>query len=134
MNGTSLVSLAATVLVALALAIAVTRPELRLAAGSQGRLLIVLDSSWSMRAQTPEGDTRWQRAVAGARALALSAGSEVAVATTADGLVEGPTSDSALIATAFDRLEPAGGEGQAWPRVDGVDARRALAVLESETA
>jgi hypothetical protein len=27
-----------------------------------------------------------------------------------------------LIATAFDRLEPAGGEGQAWPRVDGVDA------------
>jgi hypothetical protein len=116
------VSLVATVLVALALAMAVTRPEPRLAAGSKGRLLIVLDSSWSMRARTPEGDTRWQRAVAGARALALSAGSDVAVATTADGLVEGPTSDSALIATAFDRLEPAGGEGQAWPRVDGVDA------------
>jgi hypothetical protein len=115
------VSLAATVLVALALAIAVTRPEPRLAPGSQGRLLIVLDSSWSMRARTPEGDTRWQRAIAGARALALSAGSDVAVATTADGLVEGPTSDSALIATVFDRLEPAGGEGQAWPRVDGVD-------------
>ena len=116
------VSLAATVFIALALAMAVTRPEPRLAAGSKGRLLIVLDSSWSMRARTPEGDTRWQRAVAGARALALSAGSDVAVATTADGLIEGPTSDSALIATAFDRLEPAGGEGQAWPRVDGVDA------------
>jgi hypothetical protein len=114
--------LAATVLVAVALAMAVTRPEPRLAAGSRGRLLIVLDSSWSMRARTPEGDTRWQRAIAGARALALSSGSDVAVATTADGLVEGPTSDSALIATAFDRLEPAGGEGQGWPRVDGVDA------------
>jgi hypothetical protein len=116
------VSLAATVLIASALALAVTRPGPRAPAGSQGRLLIVLDSSWSMRAQTPEGDTRWARAVAGARALAMSAGSDVAIATTADGLIEGPTSDSALIATAFDRLQPAGGEGQAWPRVDGVDA------------
>ena len=116
------VSLAATVLVALALALAVTRPGPRAAAGSLGRILIVLDSSWSMRARTPEGDTRWQRAVAGARSLALAAGSDVAIATTADGLVEGPTSDTALIATAFDRLEPAGGEEQAWPRVDGVDA------------
>ena len=116
------VSLAATVVVALALALAVARPGPRAAAGSQGRLLIVLDSSWSMRARTPEGDTRWQRAVAGARSLALSAGSDVAIATTADGLVEGPTSDTALIATAFDRLDPSGGEGQAWPRVDGVDA------------
>jgi hypothetical protein len=116
------VSLAATVVIALALALAVTRPGPRSATGSRGRLLIVLDSSWSMRARTPEGDTRWERAVAGARALALSAGSDVAIGTTADGLVEGPSSDTALISTAFDRLEPAGGEGQAWPRVDGVDA------------
>ncbi len=117
-----LVSLAATVLVALALALAVTRPGPRAAAGSRGRLLIVLDASWSMRARTPEGDTRWERAIAGARALALSAGSEVAVATTADGLVEGPTTDTALLSTAFDRLEPSGGEGLVWPRVDGVEA------------
>lgn len=116
------VSLAATLLVALALALAVTRPGPRAAAGSRGRLLIVLDASWSMRARTPEGDTRWERAVAGARALALSAGSDVAIATTADGLVEGPTADTALVAAALDRLQPSGGEGQAWPRIDGVDA------------
>jgi hypothetical protein len=114
------VSLAATLLLALALALAVTRPGPRAAPGSGARLLIVLDASWSMRARTPEGDTRWARAIAGARALALSAGSEVAVATTADGLVEGPTSDTALLSTAFDRLEPAGGEGLIWPKVDGV--------------
>jgi hypothetical protein len=116
------VSLAATLLVAVLLAFAVTRPGPRAAAGTSGRLLIVLDASWSMRARTPEGDTRWERAVAGARALALSAAAEVALATTADGLVEGPTSDTALLSTAFDRLEPAGGEGLVWPKVDGVEA------------
>ena len=44
------VSLVATALVALALALAVTRPGPRVTAASRGRLLIVLDSSWSMRA------------------------------------------------------------------------------------
>jgi hypothetical protein len=34
-----------------------------------------------------------------------------------DGLVEGPTSDTALIETAIDRLRPSGGDSAAWPRV-----------------
>src|SRR5690606_31311622 len=106
------VSLAVTVLVAVALALALARPGPRAqAADGSGRILIVLDASWSMRARTPEGDTRWERAVAAARALALSSGVEVAIATTADGLIEGPTADAALITTAFERLEPAGGDG-----------------------
>ena len=58
-----------------------------------------------------------------ARALAASSGGqEVALATTADGLVEGPTTDLALIETAIDRLAPSGGEGTAWPRVVGTEA------------
>src|SRR5260221_7612499 len=60
------VSLVVTVLVALALALAVSRPSRGLgvgaAAASRGRLLIVMDSSWSMLAQTPSGETRWARA------------------------------------------------------------------------
>jgi hypothetical protein len=116
------VSLVVTVVVALALALAVGRPGPRAPTGSVGRLLIVLDSSWSMRGETRAGGTRWEHAVAFARALAQSTAGEVALATTADGLVEGPTSDSALIATALDRLEPAGGEGLAWPRVENVGA------------
>ncbi len=116
------VSLAATVLVAVALALAVTRPGPRLSAASRGRTLIVVDSSWSMLAQTSRG-TRWDRALRQARALAAaSGGQEVALATTADGLVEGPTNDLALIETAIDRLAPSGGEGSAWPRVAGTDA------------
>jgi hypothetical protein len=56
------VSLVATVLIALALALAVTRPGPRRGPTSGGRTLIVLDSSWSMAARTSSGETRWQRA------------------------------------------------------------------------
>lgn len=117
------VSLAVTVIVALALALALTRPGPGVAGASvsgAGRVLIVIDSSWSMAARTSSGRTRWERALAEAHALAASAPSgEVALATTADGLVEAPTSDSALIDTAIDGLSPAGGEGADFPRVAG---------------
>ena len=114
------ISLAATIVIAALLAVAVTRPGPRTAAASRGRLLLVLDSSWSMLARTSSGETRWARAVAQARALAAgAAGDQIAVATTADGLLEGPTSDSALIETTLDRLQPSGAEGTAWPRLGG---------------
>jgi hypothetical protein len=116
------VSLGATILIAVALALAVTRPGPGTGPASQGRTLIVLDSSWSMAARTSSGETRWQRAVRQARSLAAGAGGgDVALATTADGLVEAPTPDVALIETAIDRLAPSGGEDAAWPRVPGAD-------------
>jgi len=116
------VSLAATMLIAVVLAMAVTRPGPRAATSSRGRMLIVLDSSWSMLAATNRGDTRWDRAIREARALAASAGGDdVALATTVDGIVEGPTSDLALIETALDRLAPSGGAPAPWPRVGGAD-------------
>lgn len=115
------VSLAATALIAVLLALAVTRPGPRRGPSSEGRVLIVLDSSWSMAARTKSGETRWQRAVRQARSLAASAAGDVALATTADGLVEGPTADTALIETAIDRLRPSGGDSAAWPRVPGTD-------------
>ncbi len=74
-----------------------------------------------MAARTSSGETRWKRAVRQARALAAAAGGDVALATTADGLVEAPTSDLALIETAIDRLAPSGGEDTAWPRVPGAN-------------
>jgi hypothetical protein len=68
-----------------------------------------------MAARTAAGETRWERAVAEARRLMASAsGSELALATTADGLVEGPTTDGALVESALDRLSPGGGDGP-WP-------------------
>jgi hypothetical protein len=111
----------------IALALAIVRPEPRPAAPldaaasatGSGRRLVVIDSSWSMLAATGRG-TRWDRAVATARTLiASAAGEEVALATTADGLVEGPTADVSLVEAALDHLSPAGGESAAWPRVAG---------------
>jgi hypothetical protein len=119
------VSLIATVIIALALALAVVRPG-RVADGgtrAAGRLLVVLDASWSMEAGTRRGETRWERAVAEARRLfTSSSGAEMALATTADGLIEGPTTDLALIETALERSQPGGGEASAWPRLAGATA------------
>ena len=114
------VSLAATVLIAMLLGLAVTRPGPAVAGASRGRMLIVLDSSWSMLAETSSGGSRWDRAVQTARRLAASAGgADVAIATTGEGLVEGPTSDLALLETALGALRPSGGDDVAWPRVGG---------------
>jgi len=118
------VSLALTVAVAVLLAIAVTRPGPAVAGGGvRGRTVIVLDSSWSMLAETAGGESRWDRAIDIARRLAASAGGDdVALATTAEGLVEGPTDDLALIETALGALGPSGGGETAWPRIGGASA------------
>ena len=116
------VSLVVTCALAGALALAIGDPR-RFASPREGdgtRLLVVLDSSWSMAARA-SGGTRWDRAVSEARRLAAGAGGEVAIATTSDGLVEGPTADRAAIETALDRLAPGGTPG-AWPDLDGATA------------
>lgn len=116
------VSLMLSILIAVALALAIVRPSgVGVAANaSRGRMLIVLDSSWSMLTRTSSGETRWDRALAETRRLAAAAaGDPVMLATTADGLVEGPTTDLALIETGLDRISASGGEGSAWPRMAG---------------
>jgi hypothetical protein len=103
------------------LMLALTRPAPSVVAAGGGRRLIVIDSSWSMGARMPSGGTRWDNAIAQARTLiAASAGDEVALATTADGLVEGPSTDSVLLEAALDRIIPAGGEAGDWPQLANV--------------
>src|SRR5438552_11097677 len=118
------VSLVITAAIAIALALAFLRPSRALGATgtAAGRTVIVVDSSWSMLARTQGGGTRWTRAIAEARRLTAAAAGEVALATTADGLVEGPTADRALIESALDRLAPSGAGSAAWPAVAGADA------------
>ena len=125
------VSLAIAILVTLALALAFVRPSrptpsaaagARVGGAANGRVLIVLDSSWSMLAKTSGGESRWERAAAQARRIAGAAGgNEIALATTAEGLIEGPTSDVSLIDAALDRTAPSGGAAVAWPRVAGIE-------------
>lgn len=118
------VSLVLTVVVALLLALAAAPPAR--VAGAPGeraqRLLIVIDSSWSMQARTASGETRWERGVAEARRLLASTPHvEAALATTVDGIVEGPTVDRALLEGALEGIAPAGTGETAWPHL--ADAR-----------
>ena len=118
------VSLIATVIIALALALAVVRPG-RVADGgtrAAGRLLVVLDASWSMEAATRRGETLGTRASRRLAACSSSSGAEMALATTADGLVEGPTTDLALIETALERSRAGGDATAPWPRLAGATA------------
>ena len=121
------VSLLVTVAIAAMLAMAVARPSRAAGpgAGARGRVLVVIDSSWSMLAKTRDGETRWDRARAEARRLAASS-DEVALATTADGLVEGPTDDTVLIESALTRLTPSvsdsSSSSSSWPVISGMDS------------
>jgi hypothetical protein len=116
------VSLAGTVLVAVLLALAAVRPVWTRSAGTGGAVLLVLDSSWSMRARTSDGRTRWDWAVSEARRQARAEGGAVVLATTADGIVEGPTDDLALIETALGRVSPTADALDAWPELRGTAA------------
>jgi hypothetical protein len=117
------VSLIITILIAIALGLAVVRPSRLAGAGAagRGRTLIVLDSSWSMLARTHGRETRWDRALAEARRIAATT-EQVAIATTADGLVQGLTDDVVLVESALARLSPAGYGDTSWPTVSGVES------------
>jgi len=117
------VSLVVTMAIAVALALSIVRPS-RVGgpgAAAGGRTLIVLDSSWSMRAKTHGRGTRWDRAVAEARRVAASS-DQVAIATTADGLVQGLTDDSVLVESALARVTPSAFADTSWPTVSGVQS------------
>ena len=115
------VSLAVTIVLAMILGLAVTRPSPGSGASATGRVLVVIDSSWSMLAKTPGGETRWDRALAAARRTA-AANEQVAIATTADGLIEGPTDDAVLVESAIAGLAPSAADASRWPAVAAMDA------------
>jgi hypothetical protein len=108
------ISCAITVLVAAALAFALARP-VPPGGSSTNRLLLVLDSSWSMGALTADGTSRWARAVREAASLARATTGDVIVATTAAGVIMGPTADDEAVEQVLTALAPTGvGDGR-WP-------------------
>src|SRR5689334_16323908 len=118
-----MVSLAVTIAIALVLVLAVLRPSRIGGAGAavRGRTLIVLDSSWSMRARTQGRESRWDPAIAEARRIAAPS-DQVAIATTADSLVPVLTDHSVLVESALGRLTPSAFPDTSWPVVRGVGA------------
>ena len=69
-----LISIAIAVTIALLLALSLARPEVESLTGKNERIVIVLDTSPTMSAQTRDGKTRWRRAVDTAKSLLDSGG------------------------------------------------------------
>lgn len=116
-----LISLAVTLSIAVLLAAALVQPVP--ATGGDGRrVLIILDSSWTMSASRATGGTRWEEAIREASSVIRDVRGEVALATTAEGVVDGPTSDRAKLSKTLARLVPSGASDVAWPRVADADA------------
>jgi len=74
-----------------------------------------------MLARTQGRETRWDRAIAEARRVAATT-EQVAIATTADGLVQGLTDDAVLVESALGHLSPAGDGDTSWPTVSGIES------------
>jgi hypothetical protein len=71
-----------------------------------------------MQAKASPQATRWTLAIDRARALVGGAGGrDIVVATTAEGVVAGPTRDVTELLRVLDRLTPGGGPDGGWPQV-----------------
>ena len=123
------VSFVVTVIVALALAFALARPSTHTArhggrrrAANRPRAhrprLVMVDAGAHTHRRNTMG-TRGRRSAQGCRRR--RAASEIAVATTADGMIDGPSADSGAVDAALDRVEPGGGAGTGWPRLSGAE-------------
>lgn len=69
-----LLSLLLALLTGLALALALTRPEVRALGGEAKRIALIMDNSPSMAARTKDGESRWLKALAVARGIINNAG------------------------------------------------------------
>src|SRR5262252_4473796 len=70
----TIISVAIAVTIALLILLALARPEVESLTGKNERIVIVLDTSPTMKTQTQDGKTRWQHAVERAKALLNSGG------------------------------------------------------------
>lgn len=120
------ISLLLAALIAAAAALAFTQPEWSAVSGGARRLLVVLDDSASLATRTVDGRTRWQHAVARARAAIDGAGAGSRFMVLDTRLQSGPPAweQRAEALARLDRLQPGLGR-ERFPLVPdtSVDAR-----------
>ncbi len=119
-----LLSLLLALAIALLIALSLGRPWLAASEGGPRPLVIVLDTSETMRALTSSGRTRWEAAVEVAEGvLAASVSPAGVMAADTSGLVRTPlTDDHAEVRGAIARMRPFPGDGR-FPEIPVADAR-----------
>jgi hypothetical protein len=119
-----LFSLLIAITIALLIAMSVGRPYFSASGGAPQPVVIVMDSSESMRALTASGQTRWQVGVNEARRIVESSNSPAGVmAADTAGRVQTPvTDDRSEILNALGRMQPFAGDGR-FPELPASNAR-----------
>lgn len=119
-----LLSLLLALTIALLIALSLGRPWLDAAEGGPRPVVLVLDTSETMRALTASGRTRWEAAVEAAEdVLAETVSPAGVMAADTSGLVRTPvTDDAAEVRGAIARMRPFPGDGR-FPEVPVADAR-----------
>jgi Aerotolerance regulator N-terminal len=117
--------------IALAIALALARPEVAAVSGRAQRVVLVLDNSTTLAASTSDGKARWEHAVERARELvrAGGAGSRYLVADTQRSIASPRYQDAAAALATIARLRVVPGGTPAYPSVvrpGAVDLRAVL--------
>jgi hypothetical protein len=115
-----IVSMAIAVTIALLIAVSIARPQIERLTGKNEQIVIVLDTSPTMRTQTSDGKTRWQHAVENAKSLLDSGGptTEFRVLDTAGATASAFTTDRKEVRKLIDTMSPRSVDSQ-FPKVDG---------------
>ncbi len=118
------ISMLVAVVIALLIALSLARPEIESLTGRNERIVIVLDTSPTMNAETGDGRTRWQHAVERAKSLLDSGGptTEFRVLDTAGVTASAFTTDRNEARKLIDQMSPKSADPH-FPKVDGTDSQ-----------
>jgi hypothetical protein len=114
-----IISILIAVTITLLIAFALARPEIESLTGKNERIVIVLDTSPTMRTLSQDGSTRWQHAVEKAKGLLESGGptTEFRVIDTAGLTASAFTTDRNEVRRVIDQMSPKTADPQ-FPKVD----------------
>ena len=119
-----IISIVIAVVITLLIALALARPEIESLTGKNERIVIVVDTSPTMRTLTQSGITRWQQAVNRAKGLLESGGptTEFRVIDTSGVTASAFTTDRNEVRKVLDQMSPKTGDPQ-FPKVDSRDSQ-----------
>jgi hypothetical protein len=119
-----IISIVIAVTIALLIALSLARPEVESLTGKNERIVIVLDTSPTMNAQTQDGKTRWRHAVERAEGLLDSGGptTEFRVIDTSGITASAFTTDRNEVRRIIEQLSPKTADPQ-FPNVDARDSQ-----------
>src|SRR5881396_3690575 len=119
-----IVSIVIAATIALLIAFSLARPEIESLTGKNERIVIVLDTSPTMNAQTQDGKTRWQHAVDRAKGLLDSGGptTEFRVIDTSGVTASAFTTDRNEVRKLIEQMSPKTADPQ-FPKVDDRDSQ-----------